>query len=181
MQDDWFNHRLVLGMGTLFLVWGCITGHPEPEDQRTTAAIEAPAPNSYYYYTEAQILKNRGDTNAAQKLMQQAIESDPEDLFVRRELATLYLMNKKEKEALELLQGILQDAPGDVPTLLILGRIYQNDKDLERAKAIYEEVLEQDPDNEDIYLLLGNLYMNDAQWDEAFEVFERLTTRFPGA
>lgn len=181
MQDDWFNHRLIFGMGTLLLIWGCATGHLKPEDRHTTTAMEAPAPNSYYYYTEAQILKNRGDTVAAEKLMSQAMESDPDDITVRRELAMLYLQNEKENEALELLQGVLQDAPGDVSTLLILGRIYQNQKDLEQTKEIYEEVLKQDPDQEDIYLLLGNLYMNDEQWDKASHVFERLTTRFPGA
>jgi tetratricopeptide (TPR) repeat protein len=175
------HYKIIVALGSLLLGWGCVTGHPARHEQNASETMERTAPNSYYYYTEAQILKSRGDTDAAVQMMQQALEGDPEALYVRRELATLYLQTKREDDALDLLQGILRDAPGDVPTLLIVGRIYQNRKDMAQAKIVYEKVLEQDPDKEDIYLLLGNLYMNDAQWDEAFHVFERMTTRFPGA
>lgn len=181
MQDGWLSFKAVIGIGVLLLVFGCSSLGKVPESGSTALADEAPAPNSFYYYTEAQILKHRGENLAALEMMQRALESDPQALYVRRELATLYLQNKNEERAVELLQGILADAPGDVPTLLLLGRIHQSRKDLEQAKAAYEAVLDQDPDQEDVYLLLGNLYMNDGQWDEAFDVFDRLTTRFPGA
>lgn len=181
MQVNRLPYKIIVALGALLLGWGCVTGPPAHDEQRPAEATEWTPPNSFYYYTEAQILKNRGDTDAAVQMMQQALESDPDALYVRRELATLYLQTKREDEALALLQGILRDAPGDVPTLLIVGRIHQNRKEMAQAKIVYEEVLAQDPDKEDVYLLLGNLYMNDAQWDEAFHVFERMTARFPGA
>jgi len=183
MQEGWFHHlvRAVGAIAALLVVWGCATVDRQAADTPPGASVEAPEPNSYYYYTEAQILKNRGEPRAALEMMQLALENDPDALYVRREMANLYLQTNQEASALELLQDILSDAPGDVPTLLLLGRIYQNRKEPDAAKAVYERVLDQDPDQEDVYLILGNLYMNDGQWDEAFDVFQRLTERFPGA
>lgn len=165
----------------LLLVGGCATAGREAVDAKRAPSFQAPAPNSYYYYTEAQILKKRGEPLAALEMMQRALEQDPQALYVRREMATLYLQTDQEARALAMLEGILEEAPGDVPTLLLLGRIYQNRKAPDQAKPIYQRVLDQDPDQEDVYLILGNLYLNDGQLDEAFDVFQQLTERFPGA
>jgi tetratricopeptide (TPR) repeat protein len=181
MQDKWRNQTLIISIGALLILMSCISRGTLPDGASSTPAVNSPAPNSYFYYTEAEVLKNRGDTLGAIHMMQRAMESDPESIYVRRELAMLYLQIKKEDEALELLQGILKDAPGDVPTLLVLGHIYQNRKQLDQAKAVYEDILDQDPDKEDVYLLLGNLYLNDGQFEEALDVFDRLTKRFPDA
>lgn len=176
-----FKFASIPVIGLLLCIGGCISGPPETQKVHRREVIAEPAANAYYYYTEAQILKNRGDTEAALEMMRQAVERDPETLFVRRELATLYIQNKQEALALELLQAILQDAPDDIPTLLLTGRLYQNRKELEKAKTTFEAVLNLDPGNKNIYLLLGNLYMQDAQWDEAFRVFEKMTEKFPDA
>jgi tetratricopeptide (TPR) repeat protein len=180
MQDKRCKDILIIVMGALVMLTGCASWTAAPQSGAGPAA-PAPPPNSYYYYTEAQILRNSGDNLGALKMMQRAMELDPGAIFIRRELATLYLQTNNVDQALDLLLGIQKDDPGDVPTLLILGRIYQNRKEMDQAKAVYEEVLDQDPDQEDVYLLLGNLYMNDQQYDEAFDIFQRMTERFPGA
>lgn len=181
MQYGWFRHNALCGLGVLLVLLGCATAPREDVRARSGSGSAAPLPNSYYYYTEAQILKHRGDIQAAIDMMQQALAEDPQALPVRRELATLYLQTQEEERALDILQAILADAPGDVPTLLLLGRIYQNRDDGDQAKQAYEAVLEQDPDQEDVYLVLGNLYMEDSQWDEAYDIFYQLTERFPGS
>jgi tetratricopeptide (TPR) repeat protein len=181
MQDNRRKGILIVVLGAVLIISGCAAWHAAPQSGTAGPAAAAPPPNSYYYYTEAQILRNRGDNLGAIKMMQRAMERDPDAIYIRRELAALYLQTNKEDQALDLLLGILKDDPGDVPTLLILGRIYQNRKELDKAKAAYEEVLDQDPEQEDVYLLLGNLYMNDHQYDEAFDTFQRMTERFPGA
>jgi len=176
-----FKSAYIVFTGLLLVISGCISGPPVSLETHRQAVIAEPAPNAYYYYTEAQILKNRGDTEAALEMMRQAMERDPEALYVRRELATLYIQNKQEAQALELLQAILQDAPDDIASLLLTGRLYQTRNELEKAKTAYSAVLNLDPGNKNIYLLLGNLYMQDAQWDEAFGVFEKMTANFPDA
>jgi tetratricopeptide (TPR) repeat protein len=181
MQSKRRKGILIVVLGAVLILTGCAAWHAAPHSGTAGPVATAPPPNSYYYYTEAQILRNRGDNLGAIKMMQRAMERDPDAIYIRRELAALYLQTNKEDQALDLLLGILNDDPGDVPTLLILGRIYQNRKELDKAKAVYEEVLDQDPEQEDVYLLLGNLYMNDHQYDEAFDTFQRMTERFPGA
>jgi tetratricopeptide (TPR) repeat protein len=181
MHYGLFQYKLLCGIAALLLFQSCATVPGEAVGARSAAAVKAPAPNSYYYYTEAQILKNRGQIQSAIEMMQEALAYDPEAIYVRRELATLYLQNQEEERALEMLQAILTDAPGDVPTLMLLGRIYQNRDEVEQAKATYETLLDQDAEQEDVYLILGNLYMEDRQWGKAYDVFRRLTERFPGA
>ena len=181
MKNEWLKIKTIIGLVALMTVWACTVGDRVSDQKSTKVTSPSPEPNSYYFYTEAQILRNRGEISRAIEMMFKAQKGDPDAIHIRRELALLHLQNKQEEQALALLQGILQDYPGDIPTLLILGRLHQNRKEWDKAKSAYEIVLEQDPDQEDVYLQLGNLYMNDAQWDDAFDVFKRQIERFPGA
>lgn len=158
------------------LMVGCTT--PQAGPVRRPAPV---APNVYYYYTEAQILRAQGEYREALALMQQAMDLDPDSRLLQRETAVLYLQLKNEDAALALLEKLLAAHPDDIEALNIMGRLLQSRKRNDDAKKVYARILAQDPDNEDIYLLLGNLYMADDQWDAALDVFEQFVQRFPDA
>jgi tetratricopeptide (TPR) repeat protein len=161
------------------LLIGCATP-PDGAAPRADTS-EAPSPNAYFFYTEAQILRAQGEYQEALVRMQKAMELDPGSRLLQRETAVLYLQLKDEEAALDTLEKLIAAHPDDIQALNLLGRIFQRRKQTEDAKRVYARILEQDPDNEDIYLLLGNLYMADAQWDQAFEVFTQFVQRFPNA
>jgi tetratricopeptide (TPR) repeat protein len=158
------------------LMVGCMTPRTAPSRRPAPTA-----PNAYYFYTEAQILRAQGEHREALALMQKAMDLDPGSRLLQRETAVLYLQLKDEEAALALLEKLLDAHPDDIDALNIMGRLLQSRKRNDDAKRVYARILAQDPDNEDIYLLLGNLYMADAQYDEAFEVFEQFVQRFPDA
>jgi tetratricopeptide (TPR) repeat protein len=175
MRNPWLERGAILLLTGVLMV-GCTTPQAGPVHRPAPAA-----PNAYYYYTEAQLLRAQGEHREALALMQQAMGLDPDSRLLQRETAVLYLQLKNEDAALALLEKLLAAHPDDIEALNIMGRLLQSRKRNDDAKRIYARILAQDPDNEDIYILLGNLYMADAQWDAALDVFEQLVQRFPDA
>ncbi len=178
MKNPWclWGPNLLL---TIALLAGCATSNATKSTMGS--AERSLEPNAYYYYTEAQLLRDQGEGHAALEYMQKAMALDPDSRLLKRETAVLLLQLKDDEAALALLEELLEAQPDDVEALNLVGRLLQSRKQHERAKSIYARILEQDPDNQDIYLLLGNLYMEDAQWDEAYALFSRFVQRFPNA
>jgi tetratricopeptide (TPR) repeat protein len=178
MKSHWCQRGAILLLCIALLV-GCTTSTAKKSSPGTAGrSIE---PNAYYYYTEAQLLRDQGEGHAALEYMQKAMALDPDSRLLKRETAVLYLQLKNDEAALALLEALLEEQPDDVEALNLVGRLLQSRKQHARAKSIYARILAQDPDNQDIYLLLGNLYIEDAQWDEAYDLFSRFVQRFPNA
>jgi len=156
---------------------------PEPPETKavsqTPAVAAIPSGNAYYYYTESQIQKRRGNLEATQRLLQQAIDKDPDSLFLNRELAKLYLQRKDNVRALTVTEQILNRAPEDVEALIIYGQIQLTQKNLQTAKAAYQKVIEIDPNRERVFLILGGIYREEQNLDRALEVYRRLVEHYP--
>ncbi|MDJ0721314.1 MAG: tetratricopeptide repeat protein [Desulfobacterales bacterium] len=178
MKNLWCPWGAILFLCVALLA-GCSTSSATKSSART--AEGSIQPNAFYYYTEAQLLRDQGEGQAALEFMQKAMALDPDSRLLKRETAVLYLQLKDDEAALALLEALLEEQPDDVEALNLVGRLLQSRKQHERAKGIYARILAQDPDNQDIYLLLGNLYIEDAQWDEAYDLFSRFVQRFPNA
>ena len=93
--------------------------------------------NAYYHFFEAHLSLKKGQVDRAIEIMQQARVLDPESAYLRRELASLWLMKKDTTQALELLNGILADYPEDVESLVLAGRIHQNMNNQKKAIDAY--------------------------------------------
>lgn len=112
-------------------------------------------------------------------LLQNAIEVDPDTVFLRLELALLLVSQKDQEGASRVVEEILSRDSGNVDALMLLGRIYQSAERLDEAKNAYERVIEADPEQEDIYVLLGKIYMDSGELDKSLRVYERLVDHFP--
>ena len=80
---------------------------------------------------------------------------DPDSLYLKRELATVYLQGKEDENAIGVLEDILEEHPNDVKSLILYGGIQQVRKNTEEAIDAYEKVIAQDPKQEKVYSLLG--------------------------
>jgi len=145
----------------------------------SAVVTEIPSENAYYYYTESQIQKRRGNFDAAATLMKQAIDKDPDSLFLHRELAKLYLQKKDNVRALAVVEQILNRAPEDVEALIIYGQIQLTQKNLQAAKAAYEKVIGIDPNRERIYLILGGIYREEQDLERALDIYTQLVEHYP--
>jgi tetratricopeptide (TPR) repeat protein len=137
--------------------------------------------NRYYYFTEAQVQRRMGNLDKAIVLLKKAIEMDPDSLYLKRELATVYLQNKEDGNAIGVLEDILKEHPNDVKALILYGGIQQVQKNTEEAINAYEKVLVQDPKQKKVYSLLGGLYLDAGKLDEAKRVFDQLIDQFPAS
>jgi tetratricopeptide (TPR) repeat protein len=145
-----------------------------------TTGTQPPA-NSYYYFTEAQLLLKRGERERAAEMLKAAIALDPESVQLKHALATLYFMDKHLDDADRLVSQILAVQPESVEALTLKGRIKQEQKKSFEALEAYEQVLRLSPDEQNIYLLVGGLYLQEDQYEQAERVFGDLLARFPSA
>lgn len=137
--------------------------------------------NSYYYFIKAQLQKKKGYFAQAIELLNKAIIADPESVFLKRELATLYLHKKNDEKALYILQDLVEKEPVDLRALILYGRINQSRKNYDKAIEAYEKVISLDPEQRNIYLLLGSLYLEKKQLDKAEKIYNKLINYFPAS
>ena len=159
-----FLKLTVFGIIFLFLT-GCFFNKTPLSTSDTTPAEEPsehPAfsrqsESSYYYFTEAEIQKNKGNLERAIHLLEKAIENDPGSSFLKRELALISLQQKKNVKALKTVQGIIDSDPNNVKVLILYGKLKQELKEIPDAERTYEQVIFLDPKQKNIYLILGRL------------------------
>ncbi|MGD8881048.1 MAG: tetratricopeptide repeat protein [Desulfobacterales bacterium] len=135
--------------------------------------------NRYYYFTEAQIQRRMGNLDKTIVLLKKAIEMDPDSLYLKRELATVYLQSKEDDNAIGVLEDIFEEHPDDVRSLILYGGIQQVRKNNEEAINAYEKVIVHDPQQEKVYSLLGGMYFEAGKLDQAKRVFDQLIDQFP--
>lgn len=163
----------------VFFILGC-TANTTPKMPSLFSRSGGDQPvNQYFYFTEAQIQRKKGNLPQAIELLKQAIELDPESLYLKRELATVYLQNKDDASALAILGEILKDHPNDTRSLILYGGINQVRKDNQAAIDAYERVIATDPKQEKVYQLLGGMYLEAENFDQAERVFNQMIDHFP--
>lgn len=178
-----------------------------PADQAssatTTAANATAAPDharAYYHYMLARRYKelagiqNRPDiVERAVSEFKQAIEADPDSLFLRIELADLYARAGRVQDAIQEAQGVLKVNPNQVEAHRLLADIYfrsladQNQSEskakdnLHKAIEQLEAVTRIEPSDTSSLIQLGRLYKADNQNDKAEEVFKKVLNSEPGS
>ena len=176
-------HRHALILMLMAWVVGCASVWEESGPNHRLTEMDEPEPpvNSYYHFSQAHFKAMQSDFDGAIAGLQDALSLDPESLYLKKELAGLWVMNKQNAKALETLDEILAVHPDDVEALILSGRIHQRMNQTERAMAAYAKALPLDPLNEDLYLQLGRMYIEQQQWDKAKSVYEKLVVQFPGS
>ncbi len=146
--------------------------------EKSDAEPGAPG-NSYYYFLEAQLQKNKGRVDKAIAYMEAAISEDPDALFLKKELVVLHLHKQNYEKALEMVENILAAEPESPDLLIMKASILQTlDPDAEII-PIYERALSIDPERPQVYKILGKLYMDQGKLDQARKVFKKMVDIFP--
>ena len=108
----------IAAVGLFFSLAGCASTEkaanvPQPQKQVQEPPVVKRSlgperePNSYFYYTEAQLAASKGDVDAAAGFMEKALEHDPGSIFLEKELLNIYLRKKDNEKAFELTGEIL--------------------------------------------------------------------------
>ena len=97
-----FCFKRIISSITIFLAIGCAAS---PINQPSAPAITKSKTfygpeNQYYYFISAQVQRKKGNLDKAVVLLRKAIELDPDSFYLQRELATVYLQNKEDDNAI---------------------------------------------------------------------------------
>ncbi|HEV2491784.1 MAG TPA: tetratricopeptide repeat protein [Terriglobia bacterium] len=169
-------------------------------DQAGAASSTTPDHARAYYhymlarrYSELARAQNRTDlVDRAVTEYKEAIEADPDSLFLRVELADLYSQAGRIPEAIQQAEAVLKANPKQVEAHRLLATIYfhslgENQPEQKAkenlAKAIehLEAVTRLDPTDTNSFVLLGRLYKADNQNAKAEETFKRVLNSDPSS
>ncbi len=120
-----FRLMRIISIFIIFFAVGCTANPIKPTPAKTKPQDFYGPENQYYYFTAAQVQRQKGNLDKAVVLLQKAIELDPDSPYLQRELVTVYLQNKEHDKAVEVLEGMLQKNPNDLKSLIIYGGIKQ--------------------------------------------------------
>ncbi len=146
-----------------------------PDDEPPVKKTE----NRYYNYIEAHLHLKKNNLDKAIYHLNKTIKDDPENLYLQRELAILYLLQKDNLKALNIVENIIEKNPDDIDSLIMYGRIKQSLKQIDDAKEAYEKVIANDPAQEKIYLILGDIYMEEGDLGKALKIYKQLVNKCP--
>ncbi len=195
--------RTILGL--IFLISGTagflISQQPPATSPPAAPSAEQPPDHAraYYHYMLARRYQelagiyNSGDyIQRAISEYKQAMEADPQSLFLRTELAELYWRISRVGDAIAEAESVLKVNPNDADAHRLLGRIYLRNlsqsqpektarEDLQKAIGHFEALVRARPDDSEDLLLLGRLYKLNNQGDKAEEAFKKVLGTDPNS
>src|SRR5438093_932620 len=173
-----------------------------PEQTPAAEQAQAPGPDharAYYHYmlarryNELAGIQNHGDVvERAISEYKQAMEADPDSLFLRVELAELYSRITRVGDAIREAEAVLKINPNEVDAHRLLAEIFfrslaesQPEKTAKQSlhKAIehLEAVTRLDSSDAGSFVLLGRLYKADNQNEKAEETFKKVLNSDPSS
>ncbi len=161
------------------LTVGCATPISPPVKRVEPPMVAPGSEGPYFYFLAAQKERRNGKVDQAIVHLRKAIELEPDSSYLQRELATVYLQNKEEQNALEVLDRLLTDHPDDTKALILTGGIRQMRKETAAAIEAFEKAIRLDPSEEKIFSLLGGIYLEADDIANAERVLRELIDRFP--
>lgn len=190
------------GVSFLFLLGSSVAWAQTPVPGPGEPAEFQPAPRvdrarSYYHYMlgrryrELSRIYNRTDLiERSISEYRQAIEADPESLFLRTELAELYASFARSEDAVRECEQVLEVDPENVDAHRLLGNIYvralgnrssgsSSQGNIRQAILHFEIVVRKMPDDSDSLFTLARLYRMNNQIEKAEETFKKILENRP--
>ena len=123
------------------------------------------------------LFKNQGKTQAALKVLKQALKLDPENIQHFFNCGVINLGERKFTQAANSFEEVLARMPGYVPALLNLGYIAKISGRLEEAEEIYQGIIQQNSEDTEARANLGHLYLEQERYEEARGLFRQIRDR----
>jgi tetratricopeptide (TPR) repeat protein len=172
---------------------------PAPESSPQAPAATPDHSRAYYHFMLARRYKelagvyNRSDyIDRAISEYKQAMEADPESLFLRVELAELYWRVSRLGDAVREAEAVLKTDPDYPDAHRLLARIYWqmlgenapakgSKESLRKAIDHLEALTRLNPSDTDSWMVLGRLYKMNNQGAKAEEAFKKILNADPNS
>ncbi|WP_295127708.1 tetratricopeptide repeat protein [uncultured Chitinophaga sp.] len=124
-----------------------------------------------------------GDYANAILVLNQAIQQDPNDFQMRKDLAFAYYLRSDFARAKSIIDPLLEKREADAQVYQIAGNIYQARGDYNGAQRIYKKGLKKFSKSGELYNDYGELLLNLKNFDVALQTWVKgieLDPNFPG-
>lgn len=118
------------------------------------------------------IYEKRGDLQAARRLYEQAMRSDPDTVVIADLARLLYLQGDKDG-ALAVGQRVVSKGVVNIPLLILLGDIESEAGDNQAAISYYRQALDVGGEGHDLMMKLGNAFQREGDVVNAQAAFEQ--------
>ena len=129
--------------------------------------LDALGPSPEATLIRVQILRAQRRYGESKETLEKAVETWPEDLRLRQELATLLFIAREYEAARPVLEGLLKGDPGSPDLNLLLGEVWLAQRQPEKAVPYLEEALSGDPKRLRAKGALGQAYLDSGQAERA--------------
>jgi tetratricopeptide (TPR) repeat protein len=106
-----------------------------------------------------------GDWDNAILVLNKALQSDPKNLELLKDLAFSYLYDKNYAKALEVVKPLLDRDDADVPTFQIAGNVYKALEETKDAEKMYKKALKKFPNSGALLSEYGELLWSKKDYD----------------
>lgn len=123
-------------------------------------------------------LNKAGDSKTADQRLAGWLKLHPKDLVARSYAAEVYMLSKRNREAIAQYEELLKSGPATATALNNLASLYQHEHD-NRALATAEQALKLTPDHPVVQDTLGWILVEQGQLPRALELLGKATTKAP--
>lgn len=114
-----------------------------------------------------------GDMTSAISGLNKAVQTDANNVELKKDLALVYYYNKDYKKALEIIEPVMNGEDGDVASYQLTGTIYKALEDVKSAEKIYQDALKNFPRSGPLYAEYGELLDITKRPKEAIQMWEK--------
>jgi len=125
-----------------------------------------------YKATEA---RAKGNYDDAEKLLMQALSSDPDNITATVELANITAAQRDYRRSEEYYRKALELSDGSPMIYVGLGNVYLNQRDYQNAQKNFELAIQSDPKFSHAYVGLATLYIQKKDYDRALQAIQKVS------
>lgn len=150
--------------------------------------VAQPGQSAKELYETAKTFMRQGDYDNAILVIKRALEKDPNNLEMLKDLAFLHFLKRDYAQAMEVGKPLIERPDADVPTFQILGLTYKAIAEYKECRKLYKKALLKFPTSGVIYNEYGELLaidneLNNAivQWEKGIEVDANYSSNYYNA
>jgi Tfp pilus assembly protein PilF len=130
-------------------------------------------------YNKARMYLQKADYANSIMVYNQAINIEPDNLLLRRELAHAYYMQGDMAKGEKMISPLIKNKEADEETFQVACRIFRAMKKLDEAKSAINTGIEKFPEAGALYAEKGELYTQEKKFALASEVWEKGVEKAP--
>jgi Tfp pilus assembly protein PilF len=115
----------------------------------------------------------QGDYSNAIVVLNKALQEDPNNFDIKKDLAFAYYLHRDYAKAMETAKPLTESSNADVQSYQILGMVYKGIEDRKEAERMYRAALKKFPRSGVIYNEYGEMLWSKKDFSEAVKLWEK--------